>query len=72
MPMLDIFDGDAFGLHQMTAAINKIPEVPTKIGDLDIFEEGGVDTTLVSIERRDENLSLVASSARGGPGERPF
>ena len=69
MVMLNVFDGDAFGLHQLTAAINKIPEVPTKIGDLGIFEEGGVDVTLVSVERRDENLSLVGSSPRGGPGE---
>jgi hypothetical protein len=67
--MLNVFDGDGFSLHQLTAAVNKIPEVPTKIGDLGIFEEGGVDVTMVSVERRDENLSLVASSPRGGPGE---
>ena len=69
MPALDVFDSDAFSLQSLTAAINRIPEVPTVIGDLGIFEEAGVDTTKVSVERLDESLSLVAASARGGPGE---
>ena len=69
MPGLNVFDGDAFSLQALTARVNKLPEVPTKIGDLGIFEEGGVPVTTVSIERRDEGLTLVASSPRGGPGE---
>ncbi|MCI0549755.1 MAG: major capsid protein, partial [Anaerolineae bacterium] len=67
--MLDIFDNDAFSLINLTARINKLPEVPTLIGNLNIFEEQGVTTTRVDIERRDESLTLVASSPRGGPGE---
>jgi hypothetical protein len=67
--MLDIFDSDAYSLLGMTALINALPEVPTKIGDLGIFEEFGVDTTSVLIERQDEGLSLVATSPRGGVGE---
>lgn len=69
MPGLDIFDDDAFSLQRLTAAIMKLPEVPTVIGDLNVFEEGGVDTTSVSVERLDESLTLVGSSPRGGPGE---
>ncbi len=69
MPHLNIFDGDACSLQNMTAAINRVPEVPTLIGNLGIFEETGIDTLSCTIERRDEGLSLVASSPRGGPGE---
>lgn len=69
MPSLNVFDGDGFSLMQMTARVNKIPEVPTKIGDLNIFEEGGVAVTSVAVERRDEGLTLVGSTPRGGPGE---
>lgn len=69
MPSLDAFDADAFTLQSMTAAINRIPEVPTLLGSLNVFDEEGVSTTDVSVERRDEKLTLVARSARGGPGE---
>lgn len=69
MPMLNVFDGDAFSMQNLTAAINRVPEVPTLIGDLGIFEEAGIDTTTCSIEKRDEGLTLVGSSPRGGPGE---
>lgn len=69
MPILDIFDDDAFSLGRLTAAMNAIPEVPTVIGDLGIFEEQGVDTRLVAVEKQDEGLSLVAQSSYGAPGE---
>lgn len=67
--MLNIFDDDAFSLQRLTAAFNDIPEVPTLIGGLGIFEEQGVDTRIVSIEKRTEGLSLVAQSPYGGVGE---
>jgi hypothetical protein len=66
---LNVFDGDGFSLQQLTAAINRLPEVPTKLGALGVFEESGVTTTRVSIEKRDEGLTLVATTPRGGPGE---
>lgn len=69
MAGLNIFEDDAFSLQSMTAAINKIPEVPTVIGSLNVFDESGVDTTTISIEQNNETLSLVGTSARGGPGE---
>ena len=69
MPSLDIFNGDAFSLQSMTAAINTIPEVPTVLGSLNVFDESGVTTTSISVEKRDESLTLVERTARGGPGE---
>lgn len=67
--MLNIFDDDAFSIQRLTAAFNDLPEVPTLIGDLGIFEEEGVDTTIVSIEKEDDGLSLVAEAPYGGVGE---
>src|SRR5262245_25692935 len=67
--MLDIFNDDAFSLQLLTAAINRIPEVPSVIGNLNVFSEQGVDTRLVSIERQDESLTLVGTTPIGGPGE---
>jgi hypothetical protein len=69
MSGLDVFDSDPFSLQSLTARVNKLPEVPLLIGNLNVFEEDGVDTTVVSIERRDEGLTLVGSSPRGGAGE---
>lgn len=71
MSMLNVFDEQdgAFSFMRLTAAVNKIPEVPSVIGNLNVFEEEGVDTRFVSVERRDESLALVASSPYGGVGE---
>lgn len=69
--MLDVFnesDG-AFSLMRLTSAINKIPEVPSVIGNLNVFEENGVDTLTVALEVQNETLALVGSTPRGGPGE---
>jgi hypothetical protein len=67
--MLNIFDDDAFSLQRLTAAFNDLPEVPTLIGSLGLFEEQGVDTRIVSIEKQTEGLALVAQSPYGGVGE---
>lgn len=69
--MLNVFDeaDGAFSIQRLTAAINKIPEVPTVIGNLNVFDEQGVDTLTVSVEMQNETLALVGSSPRGGVGE---
>lgn len=68
MPMLDIFNDDAFSVTSLTDAINAIKFVPGRIGELGIFQESGVTTTTVAIEERDGVLSLISPTARGGPG----
>lgn len=67
--MLDIFNGNAFGVVEMTALVNKQPFVPGQIGKAGLFEEAGVSTLTVEIEERHGDLALVAPSPRGGPGE---
>ena len=66
--VLDIFNGDAFGLVEMTDAINLLPYQPSRLGRLGLFTEKGVTTTAVAIERKGGILSLLPSKARGTGG----
>lgn len=68
MPMLDIFNDDAFSVVSLTDAINKLKFVPGRIGALGLFQESGVSETKIAIEERDGVLKLVAPTPRGGPG----
>jgi hypothetical protein len=69
MPTLDIFNNNAFSMVSLTDAINKVPFVPGRIGQLGIFDEMGVSTTSVMIEEREGSLSLIETSARGAPAQ---
>ncbi|PYF05033.1 major capsid protein E [Rhodopseudomonas faecalis] len=67
--ILDVFAGDAFSFMSLTASINKIPFVPGRLGSFGLFNEIPVPTTKIAIEEVAGQLSLVAPSPRGGPGE---
>ena len=67
MPALDIFSGSAFSMVALTDAINKMPFVPGRIGQLGLFREQGVSTTSVMIEEREGSLTLVETTSRGAP-----
>jgi len=67
MPALDIFGSSAFSMVALTDAINKMPFVPGRIGQLGLFREQGVSTTSVMIEEREGSLNLVETTARGAP-----
>lgn len=64
----DIFNDDAFSLSQLTLAINDLPHTPGRIGQLGWFNESGISTTTVSIEREGLTLKLVPTASRGSPG----
>ena len=65
MAHMDIFNDDAFSLVSMTQAIQKMPNVPSFLGDLGIFDEEGVDTSIVSVEQKGMTLQLIPTSPRG-------
>ena len=67
MPALDVFNNNAFSMVSLTDAINKLPFVPGRIGQLGIFHEQGVATTTVLIEEKEGSLNLVETTARGAP-----
>lgn len=68
MPSLDIFNNDAFSVTSLTQAINDQPHLPTLIGEMNLFEESGISTTSLMIERKGNTLALVQTSARGSSG----
>lgn len=66
MPSMDIFNDDAFSLFNMTQAVEKMPNVPTFLGQLGIFGEGeGVTTNVIGIEQKGTTLALIPTSPRG-------
>jgi len=67
MPMIDIFKNDAFSTVSLTDAILKRPHKPGRLGALGLFRERGITTTTVVVEEKNGQLSLIATSPRGGP-----
>lgn len=66
--MLDIFRGDAFGVVPLSLAINNLKFIPGYISGRGLFTESSIATTVVAIEEKNNILTLVAPSPRGGPG----
>ncbi|WP_174906992.1 major capsid protein [Burkholderia diffusa] len=67
MADIALFQDDAFSLASLSAAINDQPHVPGRIGALGLFEEDGITTTTIQIERDGDTLALVAAGERGSP-----
>lgn len=67
MSLADVFNTDAFTLTSLTQAVNKLPFVPSRIGQLGIFGTRGVNTRTVVIEEKAGTLSLLPTRPRGGP-----
>jgi len=66
--MLDIFRSDAFGVVPLSLAVNNLKFVPGYISSKGIFTESSIAVTAVSIEEKNNTLTLIAPSPRGGPG----
>ena len=68
LTMADVFNTDLFRTTSLTAAILAVPYVPNVIAQLGIFDEAGVSTTTVAVEKYGMTLTLVPSLPRGAPG----
>lgn len=69
MAAIEIFEDNAFTVPALTAAINEQPFVPGRLAELGLFEEEGVTTVTVQIEKDGETLALVAAGERGTSGQ---
>ncbi len=65
--MMNIFDGDAFSMVSMTGTLQRLPYLPTFLGDLGLFEADYLTTADVSIEIANGRISLIPTTERGGP-----
>ena len=63
--LTDIFRSDLFRTTSLSAAINAVETPPQRIAELGLFEEKGVRTTSVVIERKDGVVSILPAKARG-------
>lgn len=55
---------DLFTVASLSASINKLPVIPSKVGAMGIFEEKGVTTTAVAIDEYEGRLVLVPNTSR--------
>lgn len=68
MADIDIFEDNAFTVPALTAAINEQPFVPGRLAELGLFEEEGVTTVTVQVEKDGDTLALVPAGERGTSG----
>lgn len=66
--LADVFRNDMFRVTSLGAAIDRVPYVPNQLAKMQLFEEDGISTTTMVIERRGSSLQLVPSKPRGAPG----
>nr|WP_143755160.1 major capsid protein [Caulobacter sp. B11] len=68
MSLVNVFRSSLFQMTELTAAINESETPPQRFAELGIFQEKGVRTTSVFIEKKGSTLSLVPTAPRGDPG----
>lgn len=66
--LADVFKSNLFTTTSLGAKVDRVPYVPQVLAQLGIFEEDGISTTSLYIERRHHKLSLVPARPRGAPG----
>jgi len=64
-PVLDVFNGDAFGMVSLTEGIDKIPYDPGRIQQMGLFNTEGITTEFAKIEERHGKLTLIQSAPKG-------
>ena len=70
MSILNVFNQDAFSVMRLTDALREIKYVPSRIGQLGLFQSTSIDTLDIAIERdREQNQIIIGSTPRGGPGQ---
>ena len=69
MATMDIFEGDAFTIVELTRALENIPYKPALLSGSNLFSPRGVRSRTVVIESRDGTLSLIPFSERGSAYE---
>lgn len=69
MAEITIFEDEAFTVDALLGVINEDHVVPGQIAAANLFEERGVSSTVVQIEKDGMTLQLVEAKPRGAPGQ---
>ena len=65
MSMLDVFSNDIFGMISLTTSIQKLPELPSRLGEMGLYKQSPINTTVATIEEYQGKLSLIQTQPRG-------
>lgn len=69
MSHMDIFNADCFTLQSMVVGVNKMPYLPTFLGELGLFTVKPITTEVATFEQQDGTLNLIQTTPRGAPLE---
>lgn len=61
---------DLLTLGSLTASINKLPPIPTKLGSMGLFSLMPLSTTHIMVDELEGKISLVPNSERGAPPQK--
>lgn len=67
MASIDVFQDNAFGLVELTAALEEVEYLPQWLGSIGLFESRSVRTETIAIEKREQELKLIQTTPRGAP-----
>lgn len=67
MASMDVFRADAFSMDSMLAAVEHTDYKPQFLGSLDLFDDEPQVTRAVTVESRDNALTLIKTSPIGAP-----
>ena len=68
-PMINPFDAGGYTLAEMTTAINILPNIYTRLGQMGLFRFEGVTQRSVIIEQAEGVLNLLPTVPLGGSGD---
>jgi len=67
MAHIDVFNADPFSMAELTGVVNKMPRVPTLLGDMGLFTPKSIRTEIASFDQNAGSIGLIQTSARGAP-----
>lgn len=67
--ILDVFEQDAFNMFSLTAAVNKLPYSPNRLGEMGLFESRPSTTRHAVIEEKLGKLSILPTVPRGSQNQ---
>ena len=70
-PMINPFDAGGYTLAEMTSAINILPNIYTRLGEMGLFRFEGVTQRSVIIEQAEGVLNLLPTVPLAGPRRSP-
>ncbi len=65
MASFDIFNNRAFSMSGLTNAIETVPHAPRMLGELKLFREVPIRTTVAWIEKKQGRLRVISTANRG-------